>query len=147
MKKLSLILLVMITLLACSTEDTEPRGELKVNVKYKFEGNDNHPVADPIPVYLFTNLGGSIHGYTYRGNGKMRNDGGQELEYSSVAYLSSGVVNFTNLDIATHTVVLDMLDSKLEITRTTAINLQTHKGKGELNFNIDIHPYTPFNIY
>ena len=145
MKNLFLILTIGLLLFSC-TESAEPEASLMVRVKYDYDGG-TYPVSEAIPVYIYKGLRLSTGDFTYVGDGVVMDADGIEIMATSSQSLSSGFVFFEGLDLDTYGVVLDLMDSKLETSQRTAINLGTYDGSGELDMTLDIWPYDPWDLY
>lgn len=148
MKKSIIVFLVALFSFSC-TESEDPEGSLMVKVKYKYQSGENetYPVSHPIPIYLFEEIHFPSSEYKYKGNGMAENENGDQVTYSYKEELSSGFALFENLPVKTYGVVLDMLDSKIEASRSTSININSHDGEADMNFEIDIWPYDPWDLY
>ncbi len=125
---------------------------MTISVKVKYSTTDVLPIGKDITLYLFKNV--SIHdGYTYAGNGYLKNSSGVKILYSEKATTSFAFHIFRDLEKTTHTVVVDGADIFNENVKTKyqigSDNLgnDLNTNGGTIDFTWDIWPYKPWDVY
>jgi hypothetical protein len=152
MKRLFFYIL-MILFINCSG-DPEPKAPLTIKVFYQNlnEGITNYPATDRIPVYFYEDLyyyDNSLTVYNYAGDGFLVNPVGDKKGYSNLFYLEAGSLFLPAVRLRTHTIVVDMTDSKHNGFEMKQINMGSHRNKegAEIEIKIDISPLLPEELY
>jgi len=152
MKKL--FFLISIALFFGCTGDPEPKAPLTIKVFYQNlnKGIVNYPATDRIPVYFYEDLAYfnlSLTYYEYAGDGFLVEPLGRKTGYTNMFYLEAGSLLLPRVTLRTHTIVVDMADSKHNGFEMRQINMGSHYHKegAEIEIDIDISPLLPEELF